>query len=113
MSNQDSAGRPLDTLTAEMQAQQIQAWMRSLEALMQAVDASPMEAERKKEILFHMATIRNELSMGQWPNVGQAGAVEMLAGEVAEVETLAKDWQVLSMQLAQWIKTISDSLGIK
>lgn len=113
MSQRDTTSRQLDSSPNEAQAQQIQNWVSSLDKLIEAVDKSAIDPERKQELLLHMATIRNELVSGQWPNVGEASAVQVLAHEAGEIEQVAQDWQVLSMQLAQWVKAISDSLGVK
>ncbi|MEN9808847.1 MAG: hypothetical protein RLZZ488_414 [Pseudomonadota bacterium] len=111
MSNQDTSSRKLESLEGE--EKQILGWVASLEKLIEAVDKSNIDAERKTELLLHMAAIRNELAAGHWPNVGEASAVQTLAHEAGEIEQVAQDWQALSMQLAQWVKAISDSLGIK
>jgi len=111
MSNQDTSSRKLESLEGEQK--QILSWVASLEKLIEAVDKSNIDTERKTELLLHMAAIRNELAAGQWPNVGEASAVQTLAQEAGEIEQVAQDWQALSMQLAQWVKAISDSLGIK
>lgn len=111
MSNQDTSSRKLESLEGEQK--QILSWVASLEKLIEAVDKSNIDAGRKTELLLHMAAIRNELAAGQWPNVGEASAVQTLAQEAGEIEQVAQDWQALSMQLAQWVKAISDSLGIK
>ena len=113
MSNQDSLGRQLETPHSQAEEQQVQSWIKSLETLIQAVDQSSIDAERKSELLMHMATIRNELASGQWPRVGEASAMQTLVHEAGEIEQVAQDWQALSLQLAQWIKAISDSLGVK
>jgi hypothetical protein len=114
MSNQDNTGRQLEaSQRLEAETQQIQSWVRSLEALMDAVGQSSIDAERKSELLLHMATIRNELASGQWPNVGEASSMQTIVHEAGEIEQVAQDWQVLSLRLAQWVKAISDSLGVK
>ncbi|NBW83263.1 hypothetical protein EBR21_16055 [bacterium] len=113
MSTQDTQGRKLENPDKDAEAAQIQNWIGSLEKLMEAVDKSGIDAERKNELLLHMASIRNELASGQWPNVGDAVAMQSLANEAGSIEQMAQDWQALSMQIAQWIKTISDSLGVK
>jgi hypothetical protein len=114
MSNQDNTGRQLETpQQPDNGNQQIQSWVQSLESLMDAVSKSSIDAERKNELLLHMASIRNELASGQWPNVGEASSMQTLVHEAGEIEQVAQDWQVLSLQLAQWVKAISDSLGVK
>lgn len=113
MSKQDTSSRELDALSQDTEAQQIQNWIGSLEKLIDAVNRSAIDPERKNELLLHMASIRNELAMGQWPNVGEASAMQTLAQEAGDIEQVAQDWQALSIQLAQWIKAISDSLGVK
>lgn len=113
MSIQDTSSRQLDAQAQESQAKQIESWVASLEKLIEAVDKSAIDPERKNELLLHMAAIRNELAAGQWPNVGEASAMQTLAHEAGEIEQVAQDWQLLSLQLAQWVKAISDSLGVK
>ncbi|NBX17553.1 MAG: hypothetical protein EBR09_09330 [Proteobacteria bacterium] len=114
MSNQDNTGRQLNVQQQpETENQQIQIWVQSLESLMDAVGKSSIDSERKNELLLHMAAIRNELASGQWPNVGDAGSMQTLVHEAGEIEQVAQDWQALSVRLAQWVKAISDSLGVK
>lgn len=93
--------------------QQVHGWLGSLDKLMQAVEKSPMDEGRKSEILMHMAVIREELEGGQWPALGERAAVTQLAQEVGDLERVAQDWQVLSIRLANWVKAISDSLGVR
>ncbi len=110
----DSSPRPIATDSEQQENREVQEWIQSLEKLMQSVEKSPLDAERKAEVLVHMEFIRAELATGRWPASGaQPSPVHQLAHEVGEVERIAQDWQVLSMRLAQWIKTISDSLGVR
>jgi hypothetical protein len=110
----DSSPRPIATDGEQQENREVQEWIQSLEKLMQSVEKSHLDAERKAEVLVHMEFIRAELAAGRWPASGsQQSPVNQLAHEVGDVERIAQDWQVLSMQLAQWIKTISDSLGVR
>jgi len=110
MSNQGNSATALDS---DQQAEQIRSWVNSLEKLMEAVQQSSIDPDKKTELLLHMASIRNELACGQWPEAGEASALQALAHEAGSIEQIAQDWQVMSVQLAQWIKAISDSLGVK
>lgn len=116
-STNDITSRKIESESAtgenKLLEQQVHAWMSSLDKLMQAVEKSPMDEVRKSEILMHMAVIRNELEGGQWPALGEKAAVTQLAQEAGELERLAQDWQALSIRLANWVKAISDSLGVR
>ncbi|MBM3382178.1 MAG: hypothetical protein FJY29_07040 [Betaproteobacteria bacterium] len=113
-STNDSTPRPISVDVDPKDSREVQDWIASLENLMRSVERSPMDAERKAEILVHMEFIRAELAAGRWPDSGMSGSpVNQLAQDVGEVERIAQDWQILSMRLAQWIKAISDSLGVR
>lgn len=114
---QDSSTR---SLGAEGQAQgqnqfnnEMHEWLNSLGKLMDAVEKSPMDAARKNEILTHINIIRGELEGGNWPETAEARSALHLAEEVGEFEKMAQDWQVLSMRIANWVKAVSDSLGVR
>lgn len=116
-STQDSASRNLvsdpQSKETKLSTDQMQAWTHSLSTLMDAVEKSAMEPERKSEILMHMAVIRAELERGNLPSGEDHGAVRQLTDEVGELEKIAQDWQVLSLKIASWVKAISDSLGVR
>ncbi|MEN9529735.1 MAG: hypothetical protein RI932_1608, partial [Pseudomonadota bacterium] len=113
-STNESTPRPI-ALDGELKEnREVQEWIGSLENLMQSVEKSPMDAERKAEILVHMEFIRAELSAGRWPGSGtHHSPANQIAQDMGDVERIAQDWQALSIRLAQWIKTISDSLGVR
>lgn len=113
-STNDSSPRSLAAETKTEDNTQTQQWIESLENLMQAVQRSSLDIERKAEILVHMEFIRAELSAGRWPTPGSLDSpLNQVANEMGEVERIARDWKVLSIRLAEWIKTISDSLGVR
>lgn len=88
-------------------------WLRSLEQLMSSIESAPIAPEKKEEILHHMRLIRQELTEGRWPDAGWGNVATQMANEVGELEKIAQDWQVFSIRMAQWVKAVSDALGVK
>lgn len=113
----DSSSLKLDPETTQPDVQvpheQMHSWMASLDALVQAVSQSQLEAPKKAEILGHIEVIKTELKSGQWPAVGDAAVYAGLVHEAGEIEEMTQNWQMLSIQLAQWVRAVSDSLGIR
>lgn len=113
----DSSSLKLDTETTQPDVQvpneQLQGWMASLDALVQAVSNSGLEPSKKGEILSHIDVIRTELRSGQWPSMVDGSGFTDIVHEAADLDEMAKNWQMLSIQLAQWVRAMSDSLGIR
>jgi hypothetical protein len=91
----------------------MEVWVKTLEHLMTSLEAAPLNSEKKEEILLHMKLIREELTEGRWPDVVLGDAATQVVHEVGEIEQMAQEWQVFSIRLAQWVKSISDALGVK
>ena len=94
-------------------AESMSAWVKSLEHLMASLDAAPIATEKKEEILQHMQLIRKELTEGRWPETALGDVAVQVAHELGEFEQIAQEWQGFSIRLAQWVKTVSDALGVK
>jgi division protein CdvB (Snf7/Vps24/ESCRT-III family) len=88
-------------------------WLKSLEQLMASLESAPIAPEKKEEILHHMRLIRQELTEGRWPDAVLGEAATQMANEVGELEKIAQDWHALSIRMAQWVKAVSDALGVK
>lgn len=114
----DSSPRKLDPQVSQPDEQQpgdeqLQGWLASLDSLTQAVANSSLESSKKQEIVDHIGIIRSELSSGQWPTFGDGLGLEQIVHEAGDLEEAAQHWQMLSIQLAQWVRAVSDSLGIR
>lgn len=113
----DSSPRKLDPQMSQPDQQpgdeQLQGWLASLDSLTQAVANSDLESTKKQELVAHIGIIRSELSSGQWPTFGESVGFEQIVHEAGDLEEAAQQWQMLSIQLAQWVRAVSDSLGIR
>jgi hypothetical protein len=113
----DSSSLKLEPETQQADAQipneQMQNWMTSLDAFVQTVTRSELDEAKKAEIVSHIEVIRTELRSGQWPSMGEHSQYASIARQAGEFEDLNQNWQMLSLQLAQWVRAVSDSLGIR
>jgi len=113
----DSSSLKLEPETTQSNVQvpseQIQNWMTSLDAFVRTVSLSDLDEAKKAEIVSHIDVIRTELRSGQWPSMGEASDFTGIVHEAGDIEEINQNWQMLSIQLAQWVRAVSDSLGIR
>jgi hypothetical protein len=114
---QDTRSLSLDSETTQSNVQvpdeQVQIWMASLDAFVQTVSQSSLDAAKKAEIVAHIDVIRSELQSGQWPSMSEGSDFSGIVHEAGDIEEMNQNWQMLSIRLAQWVRAVSDSLGIR